>query len=76
MSLYELYEKATGTIILSARDYLLASVSSKEDKKRWGIKAGSPMVTIVRKASTFGNKIVEYRREYVQANDVRIVFTE
>lgn len=34
------------------------------------------MVTIVRKASTFGNKIVEYRREYVQANDVRIVFTE
>ena len=76
MSLYELYEKATGTIILSARDYLLASVSSKEDEKRWGIKAGSSMVTIVRKASTFGNKIVEYRREYVQANDVRIVFTE
>lgn len=76
MSLYELYEKATGTIILSARDYILASVSSKEDEKRWGIKAGSSMVTIVRKASTFGNKIVEYRREYVQANDVRIVFTE
>ncbi len=76
VSLYEVYEKATGTIILSARDYLLASVSTKDDEKHWGIKAGSPMVTIVRKASTFGNKTVEYRREYVQAGDVRIVFAE
>ena len=57
MSLYELYEKATGTIILSARDYLLASVSSKEDKKRWGIKAGSPMVTIVRKQAPLGTRL-------------------
>lgn len=75
LSLYELYEKATGVIIANVRDYLVTFVATVEDEEKRNLRAGGPAIKLVRRASTLGNKMVEYRIQYVEASCIRVVFS-
>lgn len=72
-SLYELYERKTGTVICSVSDRIEAFVSGPEDLALHGIAQGLPVIRLKRQSRTFGNRPVEYRIETACAAGIQIV---
>ena len=72
-SLYEHYERRTGTVICSVSDRIEAFVSGPEDLALHGIDQGLPVIRLKRQSRTFGNRPVEYRIETACAVGIQIV---
>lgn len=75
-SLYEVYERETGVVISQVRDFLKCVTATAHDSALGGMPEGVPCAKIFRRASTFGNRVVEYRVQCVDARSLRVIFNE
>lgn len=76
LSLYELYEKAAGVLILDVIDSLQVLETMTNPLDLSGTKEKGPFFLMTRYSRTFGNRIVEYRLSTPRCQGLTVVFNE
>jgi GntR family transcriptional regulator len=64
-TLYQLYQDSFGVAVLRTEERLEAQGADAEVAALLGLKPGTPLLHIIRRAMTFRDEVVELRHSYV-----------